>query len=224
MLTLFIILAALSFAATIGGAIWWVVSSGQMRTRSGPAVGAEIMGGLGEEEPEDGQVEVYSASKQVFKGTGVKIEGAAETSFGDLKRQLASGERRAALPPMIAAIGLLATVVFAALALFAGLEDKLIGGAFADIFDRIALFRRPGQAWNRARGLPRSAWGAAVAHAGLGVTFAGMAGMGLATDTLVTLRPGQSYQVADNEEPHRSRTESGATLFIVDRAPCGVPT
>ncbi|MFO7691694.1 MAG: DHCW motif cupin fold protein [Vicinamibacterales bacterium] len=31
-----------------------------------------------------------------------------------------------------------------------------------------------------------------------------------------TLRPGQSYQVADNEEPHRSRTSAGATLFIVD--------
>jgi hypothetical protein len=31
-----------------------------------------------------------------------------------------------------------------------------------------------------------------------------------------TLLPGQSYQVADNEEPHRSRTATGATLFIVD--------
>ena len=31
-----------------------------------------------------------------------------------------------------------------------------------------------------------------------------------------TLGPGQSYQVADNEEPHRSRTEGGASLFIVD--------
>jgi quercetin dioxygenase-like cupin family protein len=31
-----------------------------------------------------------------------------------------------------------------------------------------------------------------------------------------TLLPGQSYQVADNEEPHRSRTAGGATLFIVD--------
>ena len=31
-----------------------------------------------------------------------------------------------------------------------------------------------------------------------------------------TLRPGQSYQVADHEEPHRSRTETGASLFIVD--------
>lgn len=32
----------------------------------------------------------------------------------------------------------------------------------------------------------------------------------------VTLTPGTSYQVADNAEPHRSRTEGGATLFIVD--------
>lgn len=31
-----------------------------------------------------------------------------------------------------------------------------------------------------------------------------------------TLTPGTSYQVADNAEPHRSRTEGGATLFIVD--------
>jgi hypothetical protein len=30
------------------------------------------------------------------------------------------------------------------------------------------------------------------------------------------LTPGISYQVADGAEPHRSRTEGGATLFIVD--------
>lgn len=31
-----------------------------------------------------------------------------------------------------------------------------------------------------------------------------------------TLKPGMSYQVADNAEPHRSRTAVGAKLFIVD--------
>ena len=31
-----------------------------------------------------------------------------------------------------------------------------------------------------------------------------------------TLRPGMSYQVADNAEPHRSSTLAGARLFIVD--------
>lgn len=31
-----------------------------------------------------------------------------------------------------------------------------------------------------------------------------------------TLKPGMSYHVADGAEPHRSSTEMGATLFIVD--------
>ena len=30
------------------------------------------------------------------------------------------------------------------------------------------------------------------------------------------LKPGMSYQVADNAEPHRSSTAGGAMLFIVD--------
>lgn len=30
------------------------------------------------------------------------------------------------------------------------------------------------------------------------------------------LRPGMSYQVADNDAPHRSHTTTGARLFIVD--------
>jgi quercetin dioxygenase-like cupin family protein len=30
------------------------------------------------------------------------------------------------------------------------------------------------------------------------------------------LKPGMSYQVADNAEPHRSSTTTGARLFIVD--------
>jgi quercetin dioxygenase-like cupin family protein len=33
---------------------------------------------------------------------------------------------------------------------------------------------------------------------------------------LFTLKEGQSYQVADQAEPHRSRTATGARLFIVD--------
>ena len=30
------------------------------------------------------------------------------------------------------------------------------------------------------------------------------------------LKPGMSYQVADNAEPHRSSTQIGAKLFVVD--------
>jgi len=38
----------------------------------------------------------------------------------------------------------------------------------------------------------------------------------LADGRTFTLKPGMSYQVADNAEPHRSRSETGATLFVVD--------
>ena len=38
----------------------------------------------------------------------------------------------------------------------------------------------------------------------------------LAVGRRFRLTPGMSYQVADNAEPHRSRSQSGATLFIVD--------
>jgi len=38
----------------------------------------------------------------------------------------------------------------------------------------------------------------------------------LADGRVFVLGPGMSYQVADGAEPHRSRTELGARLFIVD--------
>jgi len=38
----------------------------------------------------------------------------------------------------------------------------------------------------------------------------------LADGRKFTLKAGVSYQVADNAEPHRSYTERGAKLFIVD--------
>ena len=38
----------------------------------------------------------------------------------------------------------------------------------------------------------------------------------LADGRTFVLRPGMSYQVADGAEPHRSRTATGARLFIVD--------
>lgn len=38
----------------------------------------------------------------------------------------------------------------------------------------------------------------------------------LADGRTFVLRPGMSYQVADDAEPHRSSTAGGAKLFIVD--------
>ncbi|MBX9595339.1 MAG: heme lyase CcmF/NrfE family subunit [Roseomonas sp.] len=76
----------------------------------------------------------------------------------------------------------------------------VVGAAIADIADRTALFRTNlGNSWNRAKGLPRAAWGAAIAHAGVGITAAGIAGMGLAQERMVALAPGESTSLAGYE-------------------------
>ncbi|MBE9603907.1 heme lyase CcmF/NrfE family subunit [Acetobacteraceae bacterium H6797] len=76
----------------------------------------------------------------------------------------------------------------------------LIVAAGTDIADRIGLGRTtPRNALNRAKGLPRAAWGAAMAHAGFGVTILGIAGMGLATDNIAALKPGESLRHAGYE-------------------------
>jgi cytochrome c-type biogenesis protein CcmF len=75
----------------------------------------------------------------------------------------------------------------------------LILGALADVAERVALFSRPRAAFVRARGLPRAAWGGAVAHAGFGISLLGMAGMGLATEKLAAVRVGESVALAGYE-------------------------
>jgi len=50
----------------------------------------------------------------------------------------------------------------------------LIGGAIAEIFERIRAFRVPGaESWRRLARLPRGAWGMTLAHLGLGVFVLG---------------------------------------------------
>ncbi|WP_407184252.1 heme lyase CcmF/NrfE family subunit [Bradyrhizobium centrosematis] len=56
-----------------------------------------------------------------------------------------------------------------------GLGVFVIAGAVTDIVERTGLVRLPfATVLHRARGLPRSAWGTALAHAGLGVALIGI--------------------------------------------------
>ena len=56
-----------------------------------------------------------------------------------------------------------------------GLAVFVILGAGVDIVERTKLFRGPlGTSWDRAKGLPRSTWGTAFAHAGLGIALIGV--------------------------------------------------
>ncbi|WP_407180460.1 heme lyase CcmF/NrfE family subunit [Bradyrhizobium sp. STM 3562] len=56
-----------------------------------------------------------------------------------------------------------------------GLAVFVIAGAASDIAERVGLLRVPlAHALRRARGLPRSAWGTAFAHAGIGIALMGI--------------------------------------------------
>jgi cytochrome c-type biogenesis protein CcmF len=73
----------------------------------------------------------------------------------------------------------------------------LIFGAAAEVVERVRLFRVPlADSLTRAANLPRAVFGSAIAHAGMGVTVAGIAGMSLAVHTIVALHPGQSTELA----------------------------
>jgi cytochrome c-type biogenesis protein CcmF len=51
----------------------------------------------------------------------------------------------------------------------------VVAGVLIDLVERIGLFRNPfAIALRRARGLPRSAWGTAFAHAGIGIALIGI--------------------------------------------------
>jgi cytochrome c-type biogenesis protein CcmF len=56
-----------------------------------------------------------------------------------------------------------------------GLALFIMGGAFSDLIERTGLGHAPlAVAYRRAAGLPRSAWGGALAHLGLGITILGI--------------------------------------------------
>jgi len=74
-----------------------------------------------------------------------------------------------------------------------GAAAWLILGALAEPVQRLRLFRVPfSHARARAAAQPMAVWGSAIAHAGLGVTVAGIAGMTLAMHLIVAVAPGHT--------------------------------
>ncbi len=85
-------------------------------------------------------------------------------------------------------------------ALAFGAAAWIILGSFAEVVERTLLFRAPvANSVRRARGLPVAVLGAAIAHAGMGVTVAGIAGMSLASNKIVEARPGEHFSVGGYE-------------------------
>jgi cytochrome c-type biogenesis protein CcmF len=78
-----------------------------------------------------------------------------------------------------------------------GLAVFVMAGAVTDLLERTGLLRVPFRtSWARARGLPRSAWGTAFAHFGLGVTLLGIIGeTQWSVEQIAELRPAQAISI-----------------------------
>ncbi len=72
----------------------------------------------------------------------------------------------------------------------AGLAIFVIVGSLLDLGRRITGGRGLGTALSRARGLPRSAYGTAIAHTGIGVTLLGIAAAGWGQENILSMKPG----------------------------------
>ncbi len=79
-----------------------------------------------------------------------------------------------------------------------GLAIFVMAGALIDIAERTMILRVPlGAALRRAAGLPRSAWGTAFAHFGIGVTLMGIVVVtAWGSERIAALRPGDTIDLA----------------------------
>jgi cytochrome c-type biogenesis protein CcmF len=94
-----------------------------------------------------------------------------------------------------------------------GLGVWLVGGSLVDVADRIQLFRTGMRtSLRRFAGMPRSALGTAVAHAGVGAMVIGIvSASAYQTEAIVALKPGESVDV------------SGYTLLYTGTVPATGP-
>jgi cytochrome c-type biogenesis protein CcmF len=79
-----------------------------------------------------------------------------------------------------------------------GVAIFVMAGAVVDIVERTMILRVPiGAALRRALGLPRSAWGTAFAHFGIGVTLLGIVAVtAWGAERIAAVKPGESVEVA----------------------------
>jgi cytochrome c-type biogenesis protein CcmF len=82
-----------------------------------------------------------------------------------------------------------------------GLGVFVIAGALSDLAERIGLFRMPlAITARRARGLPRSTWGSAFAHAGVGVALIGIVcETAWNSEYIATMKPDDVAKIAGYE-------------------------
>jgi len=92
-------------------------------------------------------------------------------------------------------------------------------GALVEFAERIKLGRAPLRvSWDRAKGLPRSAWGLTIAHAGLGIAITGMVGStAWMTERIELMEPGATMEVAGYQMTFRGVEQIRGPNYIADQ-------
>jgi cytochrome c-type biogenesis protein CcmF len=140
------------------------------------------------------------------------------------------GDLLAALSRLWAAVALAIVAIVAVFALrrsgpwlapFAmALAVWLVAGSLVELAERIRLFRVPfGDSLKRAAGLPRSAWGMTIAHAGLGLVVAGItATSAWRSERVAMLRPGERVEIAGTTLEFRGTARVTGPNYVARRA------
>ena len=104
-------------------------------------------------------------------------------------------------------------------ALGAGLAFWLVAGALTDLAVRSGLGKvSPRVALARFAGLPRSAFGTALAHLGLGLTVLGLVGtLCFGTEKILSIRPGETVELSGHTLRFLGLTPAQGPNFTEDR-------
>jgi cytochrome c-type biogenesis protein CcmF len=140
------------------------------------------------------------------------------------RADLLGAAQRVWVAGLVAAITVILLLVVtggsAVLAVFGlGLAAWLIVGAFADLTERVKLFRVPlGSSWGRLRSASRATLGMTLAHGGLGIVVAGIvAASAWRAEDILAMRPGQSTDISGYTVQFKGVTQVNGPNYSADR-------
>ena len=92
-------------------------------------------------------------------------------------------------------------------------------GTLVEWAERVKLFRAPlAEAWRRARGLPRSAWGTTIAHLGVAVLVTGVTASAWQQERIERVRPGETIELAGYQFRFEGALPIKGPNYTADRA------
>ncbi|MBN1991538.1 MAG: hypothetical protein JW953_02460 [Anaerolineae bacterium] len=124
MFWLFLGLTILSIIILIAGMVWTLATSGQTQRRNKEEVGKKMVADMMRDDLTKNEVILGTD----FKGKATGLKSEATFSFADIKAAVQAGQWQSVLPILLALGGMLGLFLFGPMALWFGIESKLVAG------------------------------------------------------------------------------------------------